>query len=113
MADFGGMGGISGGRTIREYDLFEMAVNRALGAQMREDDSLCVEVWSALANSEWKHAGGDEAGYSFRAAGDLISAVIGRGDYVDWYCSGPYAELSGRVEEAMAAEGWSWEPTPA
>jgi hypothetical protein len=109
MADFGGLGGISGGRGLNADDLFKQAVERALGEQMRADDSLCREVWSALANVDWRHANGDTAGYSFRAAGDLIAAIIGRGDYTDWHCSGPYAVVSDRVDEALSNEGWIWE----
>lgn len=107
MAEYGGMGGISGGRELDDTDAFEAAVSRALGATMRTDDALCCEMWSALANQDWKHVNGDTAGYSFRAAGDLIAAVIGRGDYMDWYCSGPYADVSERIEVALAAEGWT------
>lgn len=109
MADFGGLGGFTGGRARYADDLFEQAVDRALGEQMREDDSLCREVWSALANIDWRHANGDTASYTFRSAGDLIAAVIGRGDYMDWYCSGPYAVVSDRVDEALSNEGWIWE----
>jgi len=111
MPDFGGLGGIRGGRPLNAEDLFEAAVNRALGEQMRHDDSLCREMWSALANVDWTHENSDTAGYSFRAAGDLIAAIIGRGDYMDWYCSGPYAVVSERIERAMMAEGWTWEET--
>lgn len=109
MADFGGMGGFAGGRELNADDLFEQAVNRALGDAMRSDDSLCCEMWSALANTEWTHENGDTASYSFRAAGDLIAAILGRGDYIDWYCSGPYAQVSERIENAMAREGWTAE----
>lgn len=109
MTDFGGLGGISGGRPRDETDLFETAVDRALGEQMRADDSLCREMWSALANVDWTHENGDTAGYSFRAAGDLIAAIIGRGDYMDWYCSGPYATVSERIDRALQSEGWTWE----
>lgn len=49
---------------------------------------------------------------SFRAAGDLIAAILGRGDYMDWYCSGQYATVSERIDSAMSAEGWTWEANP-
>lgn len=107
MSEFGGLGGIVGGREPNCADLFEAALTRALGEQMRSDDTLCAEVWSALANVDWTHKSGDTAAYSFRAAGDLIAAIIGRGDYMDWYCSGPLATVSERVAKSMAGEGWS------
>ena len=106
MTEYGGCGGIQGGRELDTEDAFEMAVKRALGPDMVANDPLCIEVWSSLANMDWRHDNGDTANYSFRAAGDLIAAVRGRGDYMDWYCSGPYAEVSDAVRNAMAKEGW-------
>ena len=103
---FGGLGGLSETRPIDETDDFEMAVNRALGELMRKDDSLCEEMWSALANQGWTHENGDEASYTFRSAGDLIAAIIGSGDYMRWYCCGEYAVVSERIEEALKKEGW-------
>ena len=111
MTDFGGLGGAPGGRPRDEGDAFENSVARALGDAMKADASLCVEMWSALANMDWKHVNADSASYSFRAAGDLIASVIDRGDYMDWYCSGPMARISERVASAMAAEGWTPIPT--
>jgi hypothetical protein len=106
MSTFGGMGGQKRTRPRNPDDLFESAVARALDLS---DDSIAREVWSALANVDWRHENGDEAGYSFRAAGDLIASIRGHGTYLDWYCCGPYAWVSDRVSEAMAKEGWSWE----
>ncbi len=106
MTDYGGMGGIEGGRPPDPADLFEMAVARALGPFLRTDDALCADMWSALANQAWRHDNGDTASYSFRAAGDLIAALRGAGDYMDWYCSGPYETVSERIREALAREGW-------
>ncbi len=106
MTRFGGMGGIKGGREHRPEDLFEVAVKRALGDQMATDHDLCVEVWSALTNRDWRHVNGDTADYSFRAAGDVVAAVRGEGDYMDWYCSGPKGAVSTRVRAALLREGW-------
>lgn len=107
MTEFGGLGGIWDGREIDTDDAFEMSVSRALGEQIASDDAVACEMWCALANVDWKHASGDTASYSFRAAGDLVAAVRGSGMYMDWYCCGPYPVVSGRVAEAMRAEGWT------
>ena len=106
MTDFGGLGGFTGGRPLDTRDAFEMAVNRALGAAMRDDDDLCRDMWSALANVDWVHEDGNTASYSFRAAGDLIAAIVGTGNYMDWYCSGPAEVVSGQIADALATEGW-------
>jgi hypothetical protein len=108
MGTYGGLGGVKGGRSVDLTSAFELAVERALGAAMRSDPDVAEEVWSALANVDWFHENGDEAGYSFRAAGDLVAAIMGSGDYLDWYCSGPSGVLSDRVGSALVAEGWRW-----
>lgn len=109
MTDFGGLGGIEGGRPFNPTDLFEATVERVLGPAMRQDPSLAKEMWSALANVDWTHVNGDTAGYSFRAAGDLVAAIMGQGDYMDWYCCGPLAFVSDRIADALEAEGWTYE----
>jgi len=103
-------GGIQGGRKIDPYSDFEMTVERVLGDWIRADKDNAVAMWSALANVDWAKDG-SAVGYSFRAGGDLIAALIGEGDYLDWYCSGPYATVCDHVAKAMATEGWK--PLPA
>lgn len=111
MTEFGGMGGVLETRPVNTDDRFELAVERALGARMKESRDLCCDVWSALANVEWKHTNGDTAAYSFRAAGDLVAAIIGEGCYMDWYCASIDGLITEEIATAMAAEGWTGKPS--
>lgn len=124
MAQFGGLGGVSGGRPRDPEDHFEEAVERAMGARLREEyaageqgnrthgflgsSCLAARLWGSLANGGWTHENGDTAGYSFRAAGDLIAAVIGDGDYMDWYCATGHGVCDAEVAELLGREGWRY-----
>jgi hypothetical protein len=97
-------GGVWGGRPLDTSDRFEMAVSRALDLS---DRVVAAELWGALANVWWVHASGAWAAHSFRSAGDLIAAVRGEGDYLEWYCCGQDGIVTDRIRTAMAGEGWS------
>lgn len=109
MTNFGGLGGSLTTIPLADWkdDLFVMAVERALGAKIRENKGFGADMWSAVANQDWTHTNGDTAGYSFRCAGDFIASIRGEGDYMDWYCSGPCETVSEEIGEAMAKEGWT------
>ena len=108
MTTYGGLGGIAGGRSIDQEDMFEMAVERALGEWVRESRENGILMWGALSNVHWFHKNGDEAVYTFRAAGDLVAAIRGESDYMDWYCSGPYGYVDEHISDAMNKEGWTY-----
>lgn len=112
-------GGVAGGRGRAEEDAFEAAVERAMGDRLRAEfpgsgagwgrkgePILAQRLYGSITNQDWQHEGGELAGYSFRAAGDLIAAIIGQGDYLDWYCSAPEGEVDEEVAELLAGEGW-------
>jgi len=101
------MGGFAGGRPYDSEDAFEAAVERALGNRLRTDAAACVAMWCALATIEWSHTNGDTASFSLRAAGDLVAAIRGRGDYTAWYGSGPEGVVTAEIADALAREGWT------
>ena len=109
MTGYGGFGGVMGGRPLDTEDEFEMMIARIFDLS---DEDLAAEVWSAFTNIIWYNDQGDEASYSFRAAGDMIAAIraVPGEDYCRWYCSGPTDTVSERVAAAMLAEGWKWKP---
>src|SRR6478609_2494739 len=100
MTRYGGLGGVAGGRDLDTDDAFELAVDRCMGERLRAEGrntepwftgkSLGARLWGTMANAEFVNVNGDTASYSFRAAGDLIAAIVGEGEYMDWYCSQSY-----------------------
>lgn len=116
MAKFGGMGGFSGLLDFHEnysVDEFACALRDVLGEQMKADDEVCAAVWCALVNVEWEHKEDNHtAGYSFRAAGDLIAAIVGRGDYLDWYCCDDMIDsapgmVAPFIADKLLLKGWT------
>lgn len=92
------------------FEEFEKAIEKRLGEELRSNDEFGTELWSALANVDWFHPADNlEAGYSFRAAGGMIAEIIGKGQYLDWYCSGPYATVSNHIAHALRKEGWIYD----
>jgi hypothetical protein len=101
------MGGVDHHREIDATNSFEVALSRLFGDRMRKEDSLCQGIWSALANVKWAHREAGEVLYTFRASGDLIAAILQRGNYLDWYCCAPPGYVSPEIEEALSKEGWT------
>lgn len=91
-------------------DPLEATIYKLFGERIRHDDSFCTQMWSALANVSWYFRGEKEShAFSFRSAGALIAEIRGHGDYMDWYCSGPIANVCDEIAKGMAVEGWRYE----
>jgi hypothetical protein len=105
---------LTGGRDPRrEVDYgepLEAAVYFNLGPFMVRDSLFCADVWSALTNRVWKGPRGEIVLCSFRAAGDIIAAILDEGTYLDWYCIGRPGYLSPKIEKIMAKAKWVSEP---
>lgn len=101
------LGGLKERREIIADNKFENDFHTSIGAIIKSDPDKGSAVWSALANVEWHGPDGEVAGYSFRAAGDLIAASLGAGNYMDWYCSAQAGQVEGWIEEALGKFGWT------
>jgi hypothetical protein len=55
------------------------------------------DVWPILSEEKWR--------CSWRRAGGVIADMLGKGDYIDWYCSG-MGGLSGYDEDSETFEQW-------
>ena len=92
---------------------FEQALRDGLGDTIK-DDEIAKQLWSALANVDWYHPEShNAASYSFRAAGGLIAELRGEGDYMDWYCCGPYATVSDHIARVLKKQGWIYDDEAA
>lgn len=97
----------------KAYEAFEKTVDDVLGDAIRENpDGRGAELWSALANIIWVSPEGVEVAYSFRSAGGLVADLVGAGDYMRWYGSGPYETVADWIAEAMFEAGWRWKRYP-
>ncbi|WP_210180609.1 hypothetical protein, partial [Bradyrhizobium jicamae] len=45
--------------------------------------------------------------------GALIARLRGEGDYMDWYCCGPYATVSDFIARTLKKQGWIYDDMPA
>jgi hypothetical protein len=90
-------------------DSFEQALRDGLGDTI-QDDAIATHLWCALANVDWYNpTTHEEASYSFRAAGGLIAELRGHGDYMDWYCCGPYPQVSDHIARVLKKRGWIYD----
>lgn len=128
--EFGGLGGLKDGRPLNPEDKFETVINMLFGERLRaegrgpgwceamemrrikKEPMLGQRIYGSLANVIWVHLNGDEAAYSFRATGDLLAAIVGQGEYMDWYCTWYEGQVDEEFAEAMKREGWTWKDYP-
>jgi hypothetical protein len=91
---------------------FEEDFRELFTPRLKENEDFGGELWSAMANVSWIHKDDPdrtECRRSFRCAGSMIASMLGIGDYIDWYCSGPYETVSEYIAEKMSSKGWRYE----
>ena len=89
------------------YRAFEQMLESVLGEKVRESDGWARSLYAALCNVDWRGPNGEEVGYSWRAAGDVVAALRREGDYCNWYCGGNEGRVDERIATALRSEGWT------
>ena len=103
---------ISTGTGVDYEKKFDDDFRELFTQRLKENKDFGSELWSSMANVIWTHTADPaetNCGHGFRGAGALIAEMLGEGDYVDWYCSGPYITVSKYIAEKMASKGWLYE----
>ena len=75
--------------------------------KVRVSNSYAQNLYAAMCNMEWQKRDvmpilkDERWGCSWRSAGGIIAQIQGKGDYMDWYCSGMggFAALEDETEE--------------
>lgn len=73
---------------------FDLRTTDWILAKARASDVYAQNIYAALCNMEWQKREvlpilSDQTwGCSWRYAGGIVADMLGKGDYIDWYCSG-------------------------
>lgn len=100
-----------------EHDLrtTEWIVNK-----IRGDRKYAQHIYAALCNNQFFKLSEDEPtrvleilkddhqmwSCSWRYAGEILSNIVGHGDYMDWYCSGSEGMITNEVKEDLQKLNW-------
>jgi hypothetical protein len=115
-----------------EYDLrtTEWIVDKARASQ-----TYAQHIYAALCNTQWQRRDvmpilqDQWWSCSWRHAGGIVSDICGKGDYIDWYCSGigeglgngdidgtkgyvPEGTVTTEIESDFLKLGWQWREWP-
>ena len=78
-------------------------------AKIINNDNYAQNVYAAMCNMRWQPKDAwtvlkDEYWtVSWRAAGGIVADLQGKGNYMDWYCSG-MSEVNGYVDESVVTD---------
>lgn len=87
--------------------MFEQDLQELFKDRMIEDEEFCMDIWAALSNVSWHNVKtGENYSCSFKYAGSLIAKIIGKGDYLDWYCCTKDCVVTEEIEEGLNSLGW-------
>ena len=79
--------------------------------KVRSSDSYAQNLYAAMCNMQWHNSEmwntlkEDYWSCSWRSAGGIVADMLGKGDYIDWYCSG-MGGMSGYDKDSETFEQW-------
>lgn len=103
-------GGYRERRLVDTTSPFECIIESLFGDAIRHDDQIGRDVYSALCNMYWFSPNGTRYSYSQRAAGDLVAAIKGEGNYLSWYCHQPSGMITYHIHQTMRQHNWTHAP---
>ena len=111
----------------------DMLRSEWLVEKVMASDTYAQNLYAAMCNQDWQHQDvwtvlNDETwSCSWRSAGGIVADIQGKGDYLDWYCSGmmkshpdddlvggaesiqhyvPEGTVTAEIREDLAKLGW-------
>ena len=97
-----------------EYDL---RTTEWILVKARDRESYAQNIYAALCNMRWQKSEvfpilkDQYWSCSWRSAGGVVADMLGKGDYIDWYCSGIGNDDAGYGLDARRANGYVPEGT--
>lgn len=78
----------------------------------RASDSYAQNIYAAMCNIRWQRIGMWPAlkdqywSCSWRSSGGIVADMLGKGDYIDWYCSGMGGLTGSYDQDSETFEQW-------
>ena len=95
----------------REHNMeYDLRATDWIVVKARESEAYAQNLYAAMCNNEfrqnavWPQLKNQTWGCSWRYAGGIIADMLGRGDYMDWYCSGIRGGATEQELQAMNPE---------
>lgn len=94
-----------------KHDMADDMANSAMIREKVKDDRYAQNLYAAMCNMRWQKSevwpvlNDDMWSCTWRSSGGIVAELQGKGDYLDWYCSGmggigvyDYLEDTSRME---------------
>ena len=88
---------------------YELRTSDIIYNKCVESVDYCKDLYAALCNNEFTKEN-KECSYTWRMAGGIISNILEKGDYIDWYLSGNEGHITDEIKKDLTYMGWKISP---